>query len=155
MKILLLTTLTVLSLALPSARANEPRPNLSGTWKLQPAGSDAGHATDETTMLVIQENAGSIHIRETRRSNSKDDTSDFTCATMGQECPMKDGGEKASVSVYYNGPVLVVLKTHGRKGDSVEKRRMELAPSGNSLTLEVIHLEPQEKTEKLVFAKVN
>ena len=40
---------------------------------------------------------------------------------------MHDGGAKAKVNVYYNGDALVILKTHGRKGSSVEKRRLTLS----------------------------
>ena len=64
---------------------------------------------------------------------------------------MEDGGEKAAVSVYYNGPLLVVLKTHGRKGSVVEKQRISL--SGDSLIVEIMHIEPEGKAEKLVFSK--
>jgi hypothetical protein len=72
---------------------------------------------------------------------------------MGEECAMQDGGGKAQAFVYYNGPVLVVLKTHGRKGDSVEKRRLTLSPTGDSLVVEITHIEPQGKVEKLVLSK--
>ena len=66
---------------------------------------------------------------------------------------MQDGGDKASVSVYYNGPVLVVIKTHGRKASLVEKQRLSLAPTGDSLVLEIMHIEPEGKAERLVFTK--
>ena len=64
---------------------------------------------------------------------------------------MQDGADKATVSVYYNGPLLIVLKTHGRKGSLVEKQRLSL--SGDSLIVEIMHLEPESKAEKLVFSK--
>ncbi len=63
------------------------------------------------------------------------------------------GGDKATVSVSYNGPLLVILKTHGRKDSVVEKQRLSLSPAGDALTMEVMCLEPQSKTGKLTFAK--
>jgi hypothetical protein len=137
-----------------AASAGEDKPDLSGTWKLKQETSEAGQ-TNKNLVLVIEEKGDDIHVKETRGSSSKDAISDFTCATLGKECAMQDGGDKAKVSVYYNGPVLVVLKTHGRKGDSVEKRRLSLSPAGDSLTVEVIHIEPAGKAEKLVFAKAD
>jgi hypothetical protein len=62
---------------------------------------------------------------------------------------------QAKAFVYYNGPVLVVLKTYGRKGDSVEKRRLSLSPTGDSLVVEITHIEPQGKVEKLVLSKAH
>jgi hypothetical protein len=144
----------ILLFAALTASAGEDKPDLSGKWKLKQDASEAGQ-TNKDLLLVIEEKGDDIHVKETRGSGSKDATSDFTCATMGKECAMQDGGDKAKVSVYYNGPVLVVLKTHGRKGDAVEKRRLSLSAAGDSLTVEVIHIEPAGKAEKLVFAKAD
>lgn len=85
--------------------------------------------------------------------NPKEDVSEFTCDTMGKPCTMQDGKDKANVTVYYNGPVLVVLKTDGRTGDSVTKWRRSLAPTGDFMVAEFVHIVPQGKTEKLVVAK--
>ena len=134
--------------------ADEGKPNLSGKWKLKPDRSEPGQ-TNKDLVLLIEENGQDIHIKETRGSGAKDAVSDFTCGTIGKECAMQDGAAKASVSVYYNGPVLVVLKTHGRKSASVEKRRLSLSPAGDSLLVEVIHIAPEGKTEKLVFSKTD
>ena len=134
-------------------RADEDKPNLSGTWKLDQAGANSDQS-GRSFVLVIEEQGDSIHIKETRGPNPKDDVSSLTCSTMGQECAMQDGGAKAKAFVYYNGPVLVVMKTHGRKGDSVDKQRLTLSPAGDSLTVEITHIEPEGKDEKLVLSKV-
>jgi hypothetical protein len=126
------------------------RPSLSGTWKIDQARSQPG---DKDIVLVIDQNRDSIHIQEIRGPKPKEDVSDFTCDTMGKQCPMQDAGDKAEVSVYYNGPVLIVLKTHGRPGSSVEKRRLSLSPSGDSLMVDVIPIVPEGQTEKLLFSK--
>lgn len=136
------------------ASADQDKPNLSGTWRLDQAGTNPDR-TSKDLVLSIEENGQSIHIKETRGPNLKDDVSSLTCSTSGEECAMQDGGDKAKAFVYYNGPVLVVLKTHGRKGDSVEKRRLSLSPTGDSLVVEITHIEPQGKVEKLVLSKAH
>jgi hypothetical protein len=130
----------------------QDRASLSGTWKLDPARSELGQ-TRKDLVLVIQETEDSISIKETRGQNPKDDVSSFNCETMGQECAMQDGRDKAKVSVYYNGPALVVLKTHGRHGSAVEKYRLSLSPDSKSLVMEISHIEPRSKDEKLVLTK--
>jgi len=135
-----------------AVRADDGKPNLSGTWKLDAARSEMDQA-DKDLVLEIEENGEDIHIKETRGPNPKKDVSEFICDTMSKECPMQDGGDKARVSAYYNGPLLVVLKTHGRRGSTVEKRRLSLSPAGDSLILEVMHIEPEGKAGKLVFTK--
>ena len=145
--------LTVVGLFLFGAtvmRADEGRPNISGAWKLAPARSELDRANKDL-VLVIEEKGQNIHMKETRGPNPKEDVSEFTCGTMGKDCPMRDGEDKATVSVYYNGTLLVILKTHGRKGSSVEKQRLSL--SGDSLILEIMHIEPEGKAERLVFTK--
>jgi hypothetical protein len=131
-------------------RADEGKPNMNGIWKLDPVRSELDQ-TNKDLALVIEEKGQNIHVKETRGPNPKEDVSEFTCSTMGKDCPMQDGGDKATVSVYYNGPLLVVLKTHGRKGSLVEKQRLSL--SGDSLIIEITHIDPEGKAEKLVFSK--
>jgi hypothetical protein len=135
----------------PAACAVEEKPDLSGTWKLDQTKTDPGQGNKDL-VLVIAERGSNIQLKETRGPNPKDDVSSFTCTTMGTECAMQDGGDKAKVSVYYNGTVLVALKTHG-KGGSVEKRRLSLSPAGDSLVMEIIHIVHAATTEKLVFSK--
>ncbi len=152
MRSFVLPIAVLLLLGVAVANADQDKPNLSGTWRLDQAGTNPDR-TSKDLVLAIEENGRSIHIKETRGPNPKVDVSSLTCSTMGDECAMLDGGDKAQAFVYYNGPVLVVLKTHGRKGDSVEKRRLTLSPTGDSLVVEITHIEPQGKVEKLVFSK--
>ena len=150
MRSFVLTVVGLLVFGTAVARADESNPNMSGVWKLAPARSELDQ-TNKDLALVIEEKGQNIHIKETRGPNPKEDVSEFTCGTMGKGCPMQDGADKATVSVYYNGPLLIVLKTHGRKGSLVEKQRLSL--SGDSLIVEIMHLEPESKAEKLVFSK--
>ena len=68
--------------------AGQGKPNLSGTWKLDQAGANAGQ-TDKDLVLVIEEKEESIHIKETRGPNPKNDVSSLTCEPMGEECAMQ------------------------------------------------------------------
>ena len=128
------------------------RPNLTGKWKLDQAHSKPGQA-DKDLVLFIEDKGQDIHMSEARGPNPKTDVSDFTCGTMGKECSMMDAGEKAAVSVYHRDRMLVVLKTHGRKGSAVEKRRFSLSPGGDLLTVEVIPIVPEGESESLVFTR--
>ena len=132
-------------------RGDAGLPNLNGNWKVDPARSEASEA-NKALSLEIGGNPDDIHIKEIRGPNAKD-VSEFTCATFGKDCPMRDGGDKATVSAFYNGYELVVLKTHGRRGSSVEKQRFTLSSTGDLLTVEITHIVPNGKPEKLVMTK--
>ena len=154
MRSLVLAAAGLLLVGSAVVRADEGQPNMSGAWKLDPAHSEIGQ-TSKDLALVVEEKGQDIHIKEIRGPNPKEDVSEFTCGTMGKECPMQDGGVKATVSVYHNGPLLVVLKTHGRKGSLVEEQRLSLPSTGDSLVLEIMHIEPKGKAERLVFTKAD
>ena len=149
MRSITLTAAAILLAGVAAGSASGDKPNLSGTWKLDEAHSESARNYSNLTLL-IEQNDQSIHVKETRGG----EVSDFTCGMMGKSCSMQDGHDKADVSVYFNGPVLVILKTNGRKGDSVTKWRLSRAQEGGSLSAEVVHIDPEEKTEKLVFSKV-
>jgi len=135
-----------------AGQADQVRPNLTGTWRPDQATISSNQVSKEFA-LIIDEKGDRIHIEETRGPRPKDDVSSLTCPTTGEACAMQDGSDKAKAFVYYNGPVLVLLKTNGRKGDTVEKDRLTLSGTGNSLVMEIEHLVPTGKTEKLVLSK--
>ena len=134
------------------AGSGDDKPNLSGTWKLDQPRTESSSFNARLKLLIEQKDQN-IHIQESRGPDLKEDISQFSCGTLGKQCDMQDGTAKANVSIYYNGPVLVVLKTNGRKGDSTTKWRLSLSSTGDALTLEVIHIDPKAKTERLVFSK--
>ena len=149
-----LSVVGLIVLTAASLQSAESRPDLSGTWKIDPVRAESG-PEDSAVTLLIEDGDKDIHVKETRGRNSREDISEFTCGKMGKECPMQDGREKALVSVYYNGSVLVMLKTHGRKGSSIEKRRFSLTPKGDSLRVEVLRIDPAGMPEQLVFSKAH
>ncbi len=88
-----------------------------------------------------------------RDTNGKEETSQFSCDVGGSQCDFDEAGRKAKVSLWYNGPALVILKTDGPKEDSVTQWKLDLSPDGKTLTVEFTHIEPNDKSESLVFDK--
>ena len=59
---------------------------------------------------------------------------EYAC-NLGKECEVKDAGRKVKVTLYFNGPNLVMLET---KGEEVVKKRFGVTEKGDTLELEVI-----------------
>jgi hypothetical protein len=125
------------------------RPNLNGTWKMDPAQSQAGEEKVQSEMLVIHQTDNEVTIADSQSSaDGKEKKLDIQCNTMGKECKLKEG----AFSLWYNGPVLVVMQTHG--DDAVVKRRLTMSKDGGKLTMEVIHIVPPNKpAENYTFVK--
>ncbi len=134
--------------------ASPAAPNFTGTWQL-----DAAHSPAEegrTITYDIQDASGKINFkRVVREKDGKEVTSQFSCATGGDQCDFDEGGRKAKVSLWYNGAALMVLKTDGPKEDSVTQWKLELSPDGKTLNVELSHIEPNDKAEDLVFKKTS
>jgi len=75
---------------------------------------------------------------------------EFECGTTGKECKVKDSGKSATVSLWFNGSRLVALETRGQE---VLKRRFAVG-DGDSLEVEVIPIQPDGKSEKVVFRRI-
>jgi len=118
------------------------RAKLTGTWQAQGEGGAAN------AVWVLESQGDVFHI-----TNSEGDKkiADYAC-NLGKECEVKDGGRKVRVTVYFNGPKLVVMET---KGDEVVKRRFGAAQQGDTLELEVIPVAPAGKTEMLHFQRLS
>lgn len=128
------------------AAAAADRPDLNGVWQLS---SDPGAESKlKSETLVIRQNEDSIEISEDRTSKSgKEIKDDIQCNTMGQECKLKN----VQVSLYYNGPLLVMLQT---QHDVVIKKRFTPSEDGKTLNLEVIHMAPgTQRSETLTFTR--
>jgi len=120
------------------------RPDLNGSWRVDPSKSDV-HSRMPAT-LQIQQTDDSIHITEVAGDKN---LSDITCKTNGHDCKAKDNGHDIKASFYYNGPMLVELDT---AGDNVTKKRFRTAQDG-TLTIEVMHINPSGRDEKMVLTK--
>lgn len=127
-------------------------PNFSGTWQVDAAKSpDAG---GRSVTFTIQDASGKIDFtRVAQEKDGKEMTSHFSCAVGGNQCDFDEGGHKAKVSLWYNGPSLNILKTDGPKEDSTTEWKLDLSPDHKTLTVEFTHVEPSDKSETLVFNK--
>ncbi len=132
--------------------ADNTPPNFTGSWQLDTAKSPESGV--EAVTLTIQDNAGKISFtRVAREKDGKEITSRFSCQTGGVQCDFEEGDHKAKVSLWYNGPALMILKTDGPKEDSVTQWKLELSPDKHNLNVELTHIEPNDKSENLVFGK--
>jgi len=132
-------------LALPLA--GQDRPNLSGTWQFDSSKSELHGVTAAGATWVIDEDDSSIQITEGQDGAKK--KIELKCTTDGKEC--KIGGEKATASFWYNGPVLVEMET---KGEHVTRYRMNLSADGKTLTVALRSIVPQStQDDVLVFQK--
>ncbi len=113
------------------------RAKLAGTWNLND-GSGAAAWT-------LQETDAGVHLIYTRGTEK---LADFNCNTTGKECSVRMDGHAAKVTLYFNGPRLVMLETHG---DTVVKWRFGLASDAGELEVESMPISPAGKTETLRF----
>ena len=142
-----------LSAALGASAAAGP-PDLSGTWQLDAARSQLNEPVESAT-LTLNHKPDTISLEENEvLPGGKQDSFRLQCGTMGKSCAFKDGREPVEVTVYHNGERLVIMELRGKNKEQVTKKRFSLAPDGQSLTVEVIHISPPgEKTETMVYAK--
>ena len=130
------------------AAANVPadevtdRAKLAGKW--QPR---AGEKSDDETW-TLEDNNGSIRI--TQESNGQR-IAEYECNTMGRECNIKEAGHAAKVSMWFNGPKLVEMRT---RGSEVVKRRFSVTGDGDMLDLEVIPIAPGGKSEVIHMGRL-
>lgn len=118
------------------------RAKLNGAWQAQEQSGSTAHA-----VWTLEEQGSGMRI-----TNSQGDKKmvEFVC-DLAKECEIKDAGKKVKVTVYFNGPKLVVMET---RGEQVFKRRFGLAETGDVMELEVIPVIPAGKTETIHFTRV-
>lgn len=143
-----------LSAAILSATAAADRPELSGTWQLDAAKSQFADVKMKAATWSIAQKDASINIAQAiTESNGKQVKIDVDCSTEGQPCTIKEAGQPTQVTMYYNGPALVMLEQlHGT--EMVTKKRILLSADGKTLTVDVQHLAPPgRKNETWTFVK--
>ena len=131
------------------------RPNLTGSWQLNPSQCDPHFTRFAGLTWVIDQNEAGIHVEEiARRADGKKTKTDFSCTTDGKECavPAKDQLEK-KVSFWYNGAALVEMDYRGHNRETVVKKRMRLSEDGKLTHVELIPILGSEQAGKFVFEK--
>lgn len=132
---ILLTALSMGSLVYANGAVD--RGKLQGKWA----------APDGAETWTFQGNGDLLKVTHMRGTEI---IAGFECGTTGRECAVKEGGKKATVSMYFNGAKLVQLE---RQGDGVVKRRFAVSEPGGTLDVEIIPIYPSGKAETLHFTR--
>jgi hypothetical protein len=143
MKAVHLTVILFLSLgAAAFADDQGDRQKLLGSWELQGAAENTSSSS-----WTFSPAKDSIRVTQLEGGNK---VADFACGTVGTACEIKAAGKKATVSMWFNGPLLVEMET---KGSDVVKRRFKILPQGDVMEMEVIPIVPGGKTETFQFKR--
>jgi hypothetical protein len=110
---------------------------LAGSWELE-------GAQTSWTLAAISDGVHFTYMRGGQK------VADFECNTVGKDCPVRFEGKAAKVSVYFNGPLLVLMET---RGSVVTKIRFGALSEGREMQVETIPLSPGGKTETLRFKR--
>jgi hypothetical protein len=129
------------------------RPDLSGKWVLDITQSP-GAARLKSETLSIDQKPDSVQIsQDATETNGKVMKVDFSCNTEGQQCKIKENGQPAQLSMWYNGPVLVMMEQR-HNNDYVTKTRLKPSDDGKTLTMQVEYIAPMgRKPENFVFTR--
>ncbi|MBV9267873.1 MAG: hypothetical protein JO061_17020 [Acidobacteriaceae bacterium] len=127
-----------------------PNPNLSGSWQVDPAKSQA--ADGKSLTLTIVQTAENIKIEGVAKDSSKP-AMHLNCKTDGSDCFFDDSGHKSKASIWSTGSELVICKTDGPPGDLVNEWHMKVSSDNKTLTVQVEHIDPAAANETLVLAK--
>jgi len=109
------------------------KPNLSGTWKLDPLRSrfDAIPAP-KSGMLKIEHQEPKIHITVEMAGKHGETTEVLDLTTDGAEHQVTLGGKPATADAYWEDDRRLVVEV--KRGDLVESRRMSIDEKGKLLT---------------------
>lgn len=144
MKPIYVTVILLLSAgALAFADEQGDRQKLIGSWELQGAAENS-----PASSWTFSPAKNLIRVTQLEGSNK---VAEFSCGTEGKACEIKDSGKKATVSMWFNGPLLVQMET---KGSDVVKRRFKILAQGDVMEMEVIPIVPGGKTETFQFKRV-
>ncbi len=118
------------------------RAKLDGSWQAPAEGKDGGSVwtfeDKETTLLVT----------ETRNG---DKVLAVNCNTDGKECSAKRAGKNVKVSLFYSGPALIEIETHG---NDVVKRRFDASGADGVLRVQVTPMTPPGKSETMEMKRL-
>lgn len=128
--------------AIMLADEQSDRQKLIGSWELQGVAESSPAST-----WTFSPAKNLIRVTQLEGNNN---VAEFACDTNGDPCEIKTAGKKATVSMWFNGPRLVILET---KGSEVVKRRFKILPQGDVMEMEVIPIVPDGKTETFQFKR--
>lgn len=118
------------------------RAKLLGSWQAQDVSGK------EATVWVLEMKGMALHISESLGDMK---ISEFECVPKGVECAGTVAGNKATVSMYYDGPALVQLET---KGSDVTRRRFTVTGQPDMMDLELRPIVGPGKVETLHLKRI-
>ncbi|MEQ1946946.1 MAG: hypothetical protein ABL995_07145 [Bryobacteraceae bacterium] len=116
------------------------RAKLKGVWE--------GENNGIPSRWTLQDKGDTFHLVYQERDQK---LLDFECSTLGKECSTKVDGKGAKMTLYYNGPLLVVMES---KGAEVAKRRFGVDASGDQLSVDWMPLVPSGKDSTIPYKRV-
>lgn len=126
--------------------------DFTGHWQLDQSKSKPG--PERTVSVEIEQQGNNVtFVRQYQDRDGKSATARFKCAVGSNSCDFDENGHKAKVSLWYNGPELVILKTDGDKHDNTVEWHMKLGEDGKTLNINREIIAPSEEKESLVFNK--
>jgi hypothetical protein len=134
--------LTALALGVSAFAGDAEWAKLMGTWESQRGTDNASRAT-----WLLEPKGDAVHVTYLQGSQK---VAEFECDTSGRECPAKDEGHSAKISLWFNGPTLVELET---KGPEIVKRRFAVAGTGEEMDVELIPVVSKSKAETVHFKR--
>lgn len=111
------------------------RAQLIGTWQQL---DDAGKVT---SVWILESKGASLHISH---SQGGEKLSECDCKPTGADCQGMASGQKATVTMYFNGPTLVQFETVGAE---VTRRQFKVADQPGMMDLEVTPITGSGKAE--------
>jgi hypothetical protein len=142
--------LALLGMVLAGVAVAAERPDLNGTWQLDPSRSQGSEAKVKAYTLTLRQTEDDVALSESITDNAgKERKADIQCKTDGGECKVKQG----TVSLWYDGASLVLMEVR-RNNTNVVKRRFQTSEDGKTLTMEIAPIAPPgQKVETLTFTK--
>ena len=146
-----LAALLLVTLALGMVQA-QTRPNLNGTWKMDPAKSDFGSGPVSASRLDrITYEEPNFKDTITQRLNGPENTYDMIYTTDGKECTNKVRGNVVNSTARWEGAELVIDSTVHALRQQKTLDRYALSADGKTLILHRHMTGHFDTDQKIVF----
>jgi hypothetical protein len=119
----------------------DQRDKLAGSWQ-------ATDGKNGEAVWTLEETGGRMRLKNTVGGKTM---MEAECTPNGKECSSKDDGKSVTLTMWFNGPKLVVMEVHG---SDVSKRRFEASPDGTSLNVETLSINPPAQAEVSKFKRL-
>jgi hypothetical protein len=110
-------------------------------------------ADGRTLALVIVHKGDAIKLDgEVDKAGTKSELH-FDCKMDGSDCEFTESTHKSKMSVWIVSGTVTACKTNGPPGDASTEWHMKVSSDGNTMTVDVEHVDPTAAAESMVFTK--